>query len=728
MKKIELLAPGGDVDSIKAAIVAGADAVYCGLNKFNARNRATNISFVELQGVIRLAHQYHCEVFLTLNILILESEIPDLFRLLNKLVNTNIDGVIVQDVGMLYLLSKYFQTLKIHASTQLTTHNKGQIKFLKKLSSRRVNLSRELSIHEIKDLTKVAHQNGVLIEVFVHGSYCISFSGICYMSSVHGGNSGNRGRCSQPCRDAYETTPEGNNYPLNLKDNSAFFDLKDLSEAGVDSLKIEGRIKGFEYVYTVVDAWKKQIQGYSDNDIVNQDNSALYKVFNRDFSNAYLKGDIDKDMFIDNPMTHSSEYYSKIEKAESRTHIRREIDSLSIEKIPVVISVSGEFASPLKVSVKTPDTEFEVISDAILANEGREVLSHKMIIQRLKAINDTEYFIEHLDMSSLGANLYFPFKELTVIKKRLLFILNGSKEYIAPVKIPLINRSEKAVSGQSLSVLISSAEDLYICKEADVDVYFQLPDGFKSQATELLNLFSKNKDLIPWFPSVLIGEDYQAALDFLLKLKPKLIVTNNSGIGYDAYKREILWIAGPYLNTVNSFSLKNLQESFNCAGAFISNELSEYQIKTIKKPDDFRLYYSIYHPIVLMTSRQCFFHQVTGCEKDRIDGTCIQNCEKSASITDLKSNSFLIEKTRGNYHRIYNQLNFLNTDIVKDIPNTFSSFLIDLGEVRTETKMDTDKLELIKLFKHILAGDDDSQKELRQILHSTTDSQYRVGI
>ena len=227
-RKIELLAPGGDIDSIKAAIVAGADAVYCGLDKFNARNRATNINFEDLNGILNLAHRNNCKVFLTLNIIIVESEIPALISLLNKLINTRIDGVIVQDFGLFYLLSKYFKGLKIHASTQLTTHNEGQIKFLSKLTATRVNLSRELNINEIKALTLIGHKNNILTEVFVHGSYCISFSGICYMSSVLGGNSGNRGRCSQPCRDRYLTTPEGKNFPLNLKDNSAYFDLREI--------------------------------------------------------------------------------------------------------------------------------------------------------------------------------------------------------------------------------------------------------------------------------------------------------------------------------------------------------------------------------------------------------------------------------------------------------------------------------------------------------------------
>ena len=297
-KKIELLAPGGDVDAVKAAILAGADAVYCGLNKFNARNRATNLGFEELNGIIRLAHKHGCKVFLTLNILIMGSEVPDLFRLLNKLVNTGIDGVIVQDLGLFHLLSTCFKTLDIHASTQLNTHNEGQILFLKTLAATRVNLPRELNIDEIKTLTAFGRENSVLTEVFVHGSYCLSFSGLCYLSSVHGGNSGNRGRCSQPCRDPYALTSAGKRFPLNLKDNTAYSDLRELADAGVASLKIEGRIKKSDYVFTVVNCWRKQLQRLYEGERLSNDHDDLYQVFNRDFSNGYLRGDIHKDMFI----------------------------------------------------------------------------------------------------------------------------------------------------------------------------------------------------------------------------------------------------------------------------------------------------------------------------------------------------------------------------------------------------------------------------------------------
>jgi U32 family peptidase len=747
MKKIiELLAPGGDMDSIKAAIIAGADAVYCGLAKFNARNRAANISFDDLNGILGFAHKNNCQVFLTLNIIITESEIPALIGLLNKLVNTSIDGIIVQDLGVFYLVSHYFKSLKIHASTQLTTHNKGQILFLNKLTATRVNLSRELNVEEIKDLTLKGHDHNVLIEVFVHGSNCISFSGICYCSSVHGGNSGNRGRCSQPCRDQYVTTPKGKSFPLNLKDNSAFSNLKELSDAGIDSIKIEGRIKKSHYVYTVVNAWRKQLQlFYDDHDLI-KDHSSLYKVFNRDFSNAFLTGSISKDMFIDNPRDHSAIHLSEkentyfhenIEKAkneiyEERTDIIIDVEAklsqFNIGKCPLIIVISGECGNPLKVLVKTPETSFVVCSEMNLTSGATQLLNEASIRSRLNALNDTEYYIKQIDLKDLQSDLFIPFKELTSIKRRLLFILNGSKEFANPIAVPFIKKSNTPGIKPTLFVLLSSKDDLHLCNETSATIFLQLPSCFKDDVLEFIELFRQNRKVIPWFPSVLIGKDYDDAIEFLRLVQPELIVTNNSGIAYEAYEKGIKWIAGPHLNIVNSFSLLNLKENFNCSGSFISNEINKGQIKGIKKPEDFDLYYSIYHPIVLMTSRQCLFHQVSGCGKDKIDGDCIKQCEKTAEITNLKQVSFVIEKSKGNYHYIYNETNFLNTEIVTDIPNLFSGYLIDLRDIKTGTKLDMEKRYIIDLFENLLNDDPESKKKLVQVIYPTLNTQYIKGI
>jgi putative protease len=171
-----------------------------------------------------------------------------------------------------------------------------------------------------------------------------------------------------------------------------------------------------------------------------------------------------------------------------------------------------------------------------------------------------------------------------------------------------------------------------------------------------------------------------------------------------------------------------LKENFNCSGSFISNEISKTQLKGIKKPEGFTLYYSIYHPIVLMTSRQCLFHQVTGCKKDEIEDSCIPGCEKSASITNFKKETFLIEKSRGNYHRIYNETNYMNTDIIADMPDYFTGFCIDLRDIKTETSIETYKLETIRLFDKLLKGDDGAKEELERVFYPTTCIQYKKGI
>ncbi len=746
-RNIELLAPGGDINSIKAAIAAGADAVYCGLNKFNARNRGTNISFEDMNGILGLAHKNNCQVFLTLNIIIVESEIPALINILNKLVNTSIDGIIIQDLGMLYLVSNYFKRLKIHASTQLTTHNEGQILFLSKLSATRVNLSRELSIEEIATLCLVSHKNEMLIEVFVHGSNCICFSGLCYISSVHGGNSGNRGRCSQPCRDQYVTTPEGKNFPLNLKDNSAWSDLRELSDAGVDSIKIEGRIKKFHYVYTIVDAWRKQLQSFYENKKLIDNKSALYKVFNRDFSNDFLKGTITKELFIDNPRDNSAIYSAELnggcteeniekakgdiydERAEMIRKVENVIDQLSTAKDPLDISLSGECGSPLKVSVKTPDNLFVVDSKTNLVTVApAKALTYATVFSKLKALNDTEFYIRQLHLNDRQPNVYLSFNELTSVKKRLLLMLNDYRESIDAVPVPALKRQTNAKIKPTLKVLLSSPDDLYLCTETSAQIYFQLPNCLRNVSQEYSEIFIKNKEIIPWFPSVLIGDDYCAAVEFLHRVKPTLIVTNNTGIAYEAYKNGISWIAGPYLNIVNSFSLLCLKDNFNCSGAYISNEISRNQIQQIKKPADFELYYSIYHPDLLMTSRQCLFHQVTGCQKDKIDDDCMQDCKKSSFITNLKEQSFIIEKSGGNYHTIYNETNFLNTEIVTDLPDFFTGFLINLSDITTWTRLTGSKTMIIRLFENLLDENPDAETELNQLIYPTDNAQYRNGI
>ena len=763
-RKIELLAPGGDVEAIKAAIVAGANAVYCGLDTFNARNRAANLSFDDLTGILRLAHKYDCEVFLTLNVVILEQELPTMFKLLNKLVNSGIDGIIVQDLGMFNLVKKYFPTLDIHASTQLTTHNEGQLHFLNKIGASRVNLSRELNLGEIKSLTKLSHDLGILTEVFVHGALCIAFSGQCYSSSVSVGNSGNRGRCSQACREEYEVTATGNKYPLNLKDNSAYFDLPDLVEAGVDSLKIEGRIKGAHYVYTVVDTWRKGINEFIETGKLLPDDSNLHKVFNRDFTNSFLKGNLTKDMFIDNPRDYSVQHavdnavnkssdaisVVQIQEAKDELYIdknalgaelRHKIEHLSTAKLALKIEFSGAVGTALNITVTVGgDSEDAKIitlqSESTLSLTGKAELDEKTLTKRFKSFDNSEFVLE-VSFADYDSGLSIPFKELTALKNQLAFLLNNSVEVVPNVEVPPLDKSNKlsgtllekgGIKKHSMSILIADEKDFHLCDLTDADVYFKIPESLKKNCNKHIDLLKANPRLIPWFPAVLIGKDYIESVRILEQVKPKRIVTNNTGIAYKAYEMGIEWVAGPLLNTTNSYALLTLKEELNCAGAFMSNEINRLQLRNIARPDNFKLYYSIYHPILMMTSRQCFFQPTVGCKKPSIEDGCMLKCEKATTIKSVRGVKYSIDKQKGGYPSIYNDEQFLNLDIVNDLPDLFDEFFIDLTNIGSGETAVEDKAQLIEHFQSLLQGKEEAATQLNEMVTLSTNAQYRQGL
>jgi putative protease len=767
--KIELLAPGGDVDAIKAAIIAGADAVYCGLDHFNARNRASNISFEELVGIIRLAHQYQCQIFLTLNVVILEREFKSLAKLLSKLVNTTLDGVIVQDVGLFYVLKKHFPTLDIHASTQMTTHNVGQVPFLKKLGASRLNLSRELNLREITAMAKAGLENDVLTEVFVHGSLCVAFSGLCYSTSASVGNSGNRGRCSQACREEYETTATGNNFPLNIKDNSAFFDLPALIDAGVHSFKIEGRIKGASYVHTVVDSFRKQIDGFIETGELTQDGERLYKVFNRDFSNAFLRGDLNQSMFIENPRDNSKNYaigssnaisVVQIHKVEQNLNLEKDqisasvfekIKHLSIDKPSLRLVFSGDVGLPLTITVTTQETSsltsesaentFVVLSNELLTKNDKTPIDNATINKRFKNLDNAAFTLTLMDTKHLADNVSISFKVLTLLKNEVAHLLNNGQKVLPEVVLPKLEHHakltpNKANARANLSLLICDEADVNLADVTDADIYFKMPDAYKRDCTYYIGFFLDNPRLIPWFPSVLIGKDYDVALNILEQVKPKLIVTSNTGIAHRAYELGIQWIAGPNLNTTNSYAMLAMQQEFNCSGAFVSNEINKQQIKSIVRPKNFKMLYSIYHPILLMVSRQCFFQQSVGCDKPRIDNGCMLSCDKSTSITNLKGDSFAIDKQKGGYPSIYNQDQFLNTEIIDDLADLFDDFMIDLTNIGAGNKESPDKAKLISQFEQLLSSNSTTGNELSSMINDTlnvmvpesTNVQYHNGL
>ncbi|MBI9069649.1 MAG: U32 family peptidase [Salinivirgaceae bacterium] len=256
MNKPELLLPVGNIESFYAAISGGADAIYLGLKSFNARGRAANFTNFQLLLLMNEAHENKVKVYITLNTVIKNNELPELLDILWFLSKTKVDAVIIQDWGTFYLLKEYFPKLIIHASTQMANHNSVGANFSKKNGFSRVILARELSMPELVEIQK---ESKIETEIFVHGALCYSFSGMCLFSSYLGGSGANRGLCTQPCRRYYNIEGE-NKLVFSLKDNQLIDFIPKIAELGVSSLKIEGRIKSGEYVYQVAQAYKKVIE------------------------------------------------------------------------------------------------------------------------------------------------------------------------------------------------------------------------------------------------------------------------------------------------------------------------------------------------------------------------------------------------------------------------------------------------------------------------------------
>lgn len=296
MYKPELLAPAGSMESFKAAIEAGADAIYIGGKMFGARSFAPNFSNDEIKEAVYYAHLYGVKVYVTVNTLIYDNEVDELLDYVKYLHRVGVDAVIMQDIGMIDLVRKTLPDLDIHASTQAHIHNLDGTLLMEKLGLKRTVLARETSIDQIK---YIKENSKIELEIFVHGALCISYSGQCLMSSLIGGRSGNRGECAGSCRLPYDLVDANNKklnkdkYLLSTKDLNSLDNIGKLIDIGVDSFKIEGRMKRPIYVYMVVSLYRKAIDSYlkyHEVRITQQDIYDLKKIFNRGFTKGFLFG------------------------------------------------------------------------------------------------------------------------------------------------------------------------------------------------------------------------------------------------------------------------------------------------------------------------------------------------------------------------------------------------------------------------------------------------------
>lgn len=292
-KKVELLSPVSSFETLKAAILAGCDAVYLSGKKYGARAYAKNFTDHELIEALNYAHLYNVKVYVTVNTLIYEREMDDFLEYIFFLHKNGVDAVIMQDIGAMDVVRKIFPNLEIHASTQMNIHSKESAQLLQKLKIKRAVLAREMNLSLIKEIKEDVDLE---LEVFVQGALCVCYSGLCLMSSMIGGRSGNRGTCAQCCRMPYSLIKDGKKikkeeYLLSTKDLCTLKYLDQLLEIGVDSLKIEGRMKRCEYVFFTTYLYRKAIDSYYENGYVSikeEDITSLKKLFNRGFTKGFL--------------------------------------------------------------------------------------------------------------------------------------------------------------------------------------------------------------------------------------------------------------------------------------------------------------------------------------------------------------------------------------------------------------------------------------------------------
>lgn len=381
MKKVELLAPAGNFSKLKTALYYGADAVYVGGKNFSLRAYSDNFSNDELKEAVEYTHALSKKLYVTVNIYAKNADFKELESYLPFLESIGVDGVIVSDPGIIYLSKKVAPNLEIHLSTQANTQNKMSSKFWEEQGVKRIVLARELSLNEIKDISQSL--NGTEIEAFIHGAMCISYSGRCLLSGYLTGRDGNRGECVQACRWNYavkEVGKDGNYYPieedergtyiLNSKDLNLLDYIGEMISAGVNSFKIEGRMKGEYYLATVINAYRRAIDEYykiGDNYKLNPlYQQELKKTFHRAFTTAYAFGKNDDTVNYENSQSTGNSLFvaSVLGYDEDKKAVFVEMrNRFKVGEVLEVLSPSDNFNKKIEV-IKLTDENGEEIEDA----------------------------------------------------------------------------------------------------------------------------------------------------------------------------------------------------------------------------------------------------------------------------------------------------------------------------------------------------------------------------
>lgn len=395
-KDFELLAPAGSLEILKGVIESGADAVYVGGSMFGARAYANNFTEEELLEAIDFAHLRGVKVYLTVNTLIKNSEFSKLYDYLLQYYKRGLDAVIVQDIGVVKAIHEYFPSMEIHTSTQMTVTGADGVRFLSQFGVTRVVMAREVSLAEMK---RIHEETGMELEAFVHGALCYSYSGQCLFSSILGGRSGNRGRCAQPCRLPYTVEGKKDEYILSLKDMCGIKALDKLHDAGVYSLKIEGRMKQLEYACGVVKYYRSYI----------------------DSKKPVSDADYDRIKALGNRCGFTDRYYFDHNGSDMVTYVKPNFVSNATEPSPEKrkLSIEGELVlregEPGSLTVKRGDVTYKASIEPVSA-ALKAPLDKKAAIDRINKTGDTDFEFSHIK-AQIGENVFVPNGALNKLRR-----------------------------------------------------------------------------------------------------------------------------------------------------------------------------------------------------------------------------------------------------------------------------------------------------------------------
>ncbi len=633
---LELLAPAGSPESVIAAVQSGADAVYMGFGDFNARRGAANFSQEEFTKAVRYCRIRGCKVYVTLNTLVGDRELADAAGMARLASDLGADGIIIQDLGLIQVIREAVPDIPLHASTQMSVHNLAGVEACAQMGLTRAVLARELSFEQIAFIAKHAP---IETEVFVHGALCFCHSGQCYMSSLIGRRSGNRGMCAQPCRMQYSMGGRMDDYPLSLKDNCLVDKMQLLEDAGVTCAKIEGRMKRPEYTAAVTEVYAKVIKERRAPSEVEYDQ--LERAFSREgFTQGYFNGERGPEMF-------GTRQERNREQEKFFNTIRKQYVDAEIRRVPVDFYVVIQEGKPIQAAVSDKDSNRVVVTGNLPARAERKGVTEQQIRDQMYKTGGTPYYAENV-FCQIDPGLHVTASEINELRRKLISELTAKRaqrperrvQKFPPVPTDRFIRKDPRMIFQVLTA-DQLTEELAELRPA----YLYVPLEVLYKDPHCADMFiEKGATVAAVLPRIITDDQVPEVAKMLQEVRQAGIDEALVGnLGHIFLARQAgCRVRGDFgLNAFNSYALDVLRTA-GLESATASFELRAAQIRDLKKPIDAEMI--IYGRLPAMVSDQCIIKNSAG--------RC--SCQTPGQLSDRMGSVFPVVREFGCRNVIYN--------------------------------------------------------------------------